>query len=108
MTEKIDTDGSETGGIDISEASAIDSPCYVCADGTDAVTWITHSDGLRRYVCAEHAAEIATTAHDADALPAHPRAMQCVACGSLAPFTALSASGICPECGEARDPPPPE
>lgn len=73
----------------------------------DATTWVVSPKGTRRYVCADHAAEVLRF-RDADAdtsvLPDHPTVRPCSVCGKYTlPADMDLATGTCGDCRPAGD-----
>lgn len=83
----------------------IDSNCYAApidADGpvedtcgNDATTYIFLQNGVRRYVCPEHAEQV--DRFDETDEP-HPHAVACERCRKLTPVADVDRDRVCTEC----------
>lgn len=84
----------------------LDSVCYAApidADGpvndtcgADATTYVFLHNGVRRYVCAEHAEQVDRFDDDVD--ENHPTVTECDRCLKLTPINHVDRDMICDAC----------
>lgn len=63
--------------------------------GRDATTYVFLRHGARRYICADHAAEVDRFGGTDDP---HPHVVECKRCQKPTPIDRVNGDGICTDC----------